>query len=376
MRKINLLFLALTAVAFVPSASASAEPVIQIRDVYPHPAEPGDTVKMDILVKNNALSSGEFIPLQVETVGEVSYRGTTSNFARNFTLCGGCQMVGTLYFKVGEDVESGSYPVDITVSDGRVGIVEKTTLRVDGTPNILVSTAGTPEILRGGRTEFSLEIKNTGTDLASQVVLDSVSKMFSVQPSTIEVGSISPGETVTKTLQLEADEELKDGISHLRFDVRYGDESRTLTDSSSLPVKVLGETELALSNLRVKNPIIGKSTEMVVDIENTGPGEAEKLVSKLSCEGASVDTARSFVGQLEDGESVPLVFQATPTRPQIRCEITTAYTDSDREDFTETFTFSASPQSPPWIPILASLLLVTGASVYYWRSKQDGAEGV
>jgi len=282
------------------------------------------------------------------------------------------------YLKVSEKAVSGSYPVKFSLitSKSGIGIVENSVVEVDGRPNLQVS-AGEVEVEQGGTTKFNLTATNTGTDTASDVVLRLSNEGISVQPSTLTLGPIRVGEKITKTVLIRTDDSLAAGVHKLRVDTSYRDENRRGNKTSSLTINVLKKAELALSSLNVEDPVIGQATEAIIEVENQGPGEAEKVVSSLSCQGARLENEKAFIGQLDDGESVPMIFRLTPQSSEVGCSLELSYTDSEARTITDTFTFSASSRQPPILPAAAVLVLVGGLIFYYWRHRgQDETEEV
>lgn len=286
-------------------------------------------------------------------------------------------MVGTLYLKVEENASSGTYPVDITVSDGEVGIVEKATLEVDGTPNIVLTTSESNEIQPGERSKVNLSLKNVGTDKASEIVLGLKNEFVSIQPSQIVIKELAPGESITENVSIKIDEDLKSGVQKLHFSLAYKDESTSIQKNSTVSLTALERADLALSDLNVKNPVRGQTTSAIVEIENLGPGEARRIESELSCEEADVSSRKAFVGQLDEGESVPMVFDLTPQSSKVNCDLTVNYIDSAERTISQSFSFTAERRAFPLGTVAVIVLIASGIIFYYWRKREgDEAEEI
>ncbi|MFB6294142.1 MAG: hypothetical protein ABEI97_00120, partial [Candidatus Nanohaloarchaea archaeon] len=106
MRK--LVLLAAVAV-LVPVAAGDVAPEVAVEAVSPQPSDPGDTVRLHVVVSNDGSQATTFAPVAVETVDGVSVIGTTDAIGSTFTLCGGCQRTGTIRLKVDEEAVSGTY---------------------------------------------------------------------------------------------------------------------------------------------------------------------------------------------------------------------------------------------------------------------------
>lgn len=362
--------LILAAALLIATSSVAAEKDINIgiQDVDPVPAEPGDTVEIYISVSNDGSSDAIVEPVDVETVEGMKFLGTTSSFRESFRLCGGCQKVGRLYLKVEEDTESGTYPVDIEARSDEVGVVEKTSIRVDSTPE-LVFNARTGDIVPGESFEMNLSIQNAGTDVASRVIVNPSKDGFSFSPSEISVGKIPAGESRHILLQGEVDRNVDAGIQTVPMEVSFRDDATDKTKTAKLPVKVLESAELAIADFETGDPVRGQKTTITLEIENLGPGEAEKIVSRIECEGADVDSGKSFVGKLGKDESVPVTFEVNPLEEDVSCSVKTSYTDNTRVDIEESFSFQPASKNSP-LPVVIGVIVVLGIAGFYWRKRR------
>lgn len=360
-----------------PSSLAASEPNILIENIEPQPAAPGDAVTFHLLAQNLGTDSEQFQALETETADKIQVLGRSS-LKSDFELCGGCQKVVKFYVKVSEEADSGTYPVEfrLITSKSGIGIIEKSTIVVDGEPNLQVS-AEEIEVEQGGSTKFNLTATNIGTDAASEVVLELSNDDISVQPSSLALGSIEVGEIVNETISIRTDDSLAAGVHKLRVDASYRDENQRGNKTSSLTIYVLKKAELSVSSLKIEDATIGQATEAIIEVENQGPGEAEQVVSSLSCRGANLENEKAFIGQLDNEESVPMVFRLTPQTSDVGCSLELSYTDSEVRTISDTFTFSASSRQPPILPAAAALVLVGGLIFYYWRHRgQDETEEV
>lgn len=368
MRKLLLLTLL---VLMFPIVLASPQSEIQIENITPQPSSPGDTVKVHLVAQNQGTTDSTYDPVTVETSEKITLLGRTS-LKESFYLCGGCQKVSTFYLKISENAVSGSHPVEFQLASDGTGIVEETVISVDGEPNIVVSIDEV-KVGQGENTSFDLSIENTGTDTASDIVVETGGSGISVKPSSATFSSLEPGETEKKTLSLKVDDSLASGIHSLDVSTSYRDEEKRLSTTSTPSFEVMKESDLSVSSLKVRDATIGKETEAIVEVDNLGPGEAENIVSKLSCNGAQVGNGKAFIGQLDNEESVPMVFSLTPQSSKVDCQLDIGYRDSDEKNISEDFTFSANREPFPTVPAAVSVLIL-GAGLYYWRKNKGNDE--
>lgn len=368
--KTRLLLVGTLVLLLASAGSATVEPRITVESVSPQPAAPGDAVTMDIRLRNAGDEEATFDPLAVETPDGVAVTGMSGGFADGVTLCGGCQVVGTVYLKVAGDVVSGTYPVTLRLKRGNTGVAETAALEVDGTPALQVQAPVT-SIVPGESTAVPVTVTNIGTDTATQVEVVFAGEGSAVSPSPLAVGSVPPGGNVTRTVTVQADDDLAAGLRDLALTVNYRDESDALSQDGTVTLQVLDSAELALADVAVDGAALGSRTTVTVKIENLGPGEAERIVADLACEGAAVLNGRAFVGQLDAGESVPMVFTVQPSGSDVSCTISTAFTDRERREISDTFGFHAEQQRSLVLPVVILLGILAAAGWYLRKRRQD-----
>lgn len=354
--------------ALAPIAAAETKPDITVRSVEPAVAAPGDTVRVSVLVANDGTTRGAFGPVTLETVDGIAVTGSTSSLAEEFSLCGGCQRTGTFYLQVDEAAMDGTYPFDVRLPAGDTALIESSEIEVDGRSS-LVLTASNVSIVPGETAPITLELSNIGTDAANEVVISAETDGFAVSPSARSLEGLASGQGTTMPFTLRADSEMDAGVRSLAFTATYTEDNTERETTFSVPVDVAQQAEIAIDNVAGDSLTIGEPSDVTVDIENLGPGEAERISMELSCDGAEVQNGRSFVGQLGDGESVPAVFTIVPGQQDIGCDIEVQYSDESQQVLEERIEVTAEDQKSflPYAVLLVAGLLVGG---YLWRKKR------
>ncbi|MCJ7479218.1 MAG: hypothetical protein MUP63_03530 [Candidatus Nanohaloarchaeota archaeon QJJ-7] len=368
MRKITVLLTAFLLV--LPAASAAVEPMISIENISPQPADPGETVNVDVRLKNDGDTDATFDPLQVKTPEGVTVIGTTASFSDEISICGGCQAVGTVYLKVEKDATTGTYPLRFDLEREGIGVSKTVELQVDGSPNLLFSLSNV-SVAPGETIDSTLSVTNVGTERATQVVANPDNDLISFQPSSVSLGSIPPGETSTAPITIEADSSMDSGIQKFSADIDYrtdgGEASITRTETLS----IRQVAELAVSDVDTGSATIGKTSTLRLELENLGPGEAERIKTELTCDGATVNRETAFIGQLDDDESVPATFELVPDRKNVECTVDTSYRDDTGRNISETFTFSATDRRSPLMTAAIILAVIAGMVYLYWGRQGD-----
>lgn len=357
-----LLFLAST-------ATASVGPKINVKSIDPAPSEPGDTVKVTLTVANDGTTSSDFRYVETETTDGIDVIGTTSGLKEDFTLCGGCQRIGTIYLKVDQSARSGTYPVDFVISPGKEEFSTTADIEVEGTPNLIVETEET-HLVPGIYSNLDVTVRNIGTGRASEATLDQDEEMFSTLPQTIEFGDIEPGENVTRSARIVGDENLESGIKNLNFNLEYNNDGEETSKSVDIPVTIDNLADLAIETLESTSAVIGQPSTVTVEVENLGPGEAETISSQITCENAEVLTGKAFVGQLDDDESVPMIFEILPSERISKCSVEITYEDRTKHTITEDLDINAESSSNLLYYILI-LVVIAGIGIYYWRRQRQ-----
>jgi CARDB. len=360
-----------------PVAAATPEPRVNVESIEPSSVAPGNSFEVDLVVANDGDSAASFGPVSVETVEGVQYRGTTSTLDGSFTLGDSSQQIGTLYMSTSDSLSSGSYPVEIEVPVDGASYFETATINVDGSAS-LVSSFSSAEIEQGRSGEVSVTVENSGTDAASAPSLSFSSDEVFFSPSSVSLREIPAGESVTRTFNVTPDESLSSGTRQVTGTVEYLEDSEAETAEVQGTVTVLDRAEMALDSLDLENPVVGQESELSVELENLGPGEAESITIEVSCDGADVGSSRTFVGQVDADESVPAVFPVTPTSEDVSCTASVSYVDSEERSLSQSAGFSAStpPPVPPAAVAVVVVLVLVGAGVWYRRRSRDELEEV
>ncbi len=363
------LVLAAVLVFLSVSASAAVGPDINVNNIEPTNPRPGDTVKVTLTVANNGNQESSFSYVDTQTTEGIEFTGTTSGFEESFNLCGGCQRIGTIYLRVDESAKTGTYPVDFVISAGGRKFKQKAELEVEGNPKLVVKTKET-HLVPGVYKDLSITVKNIGTGRASETVLDQDEEMFSLNPQTIEFGDIDPGESVTRSARIIADEDMESGVKNLKSTLEYRHNSNKTSKKVKIPLVIDNLANLVIGTLESGTAVIGEPTTVTMELENLGPGEAEKISSRITCEGAEVLAGKSFVGQLDDDESVPTVFKIRPNTSNVKCSVDTSYEDRTARTFSEEININAKASSN-LLYYITIFVILTGVGIYYWRRKRQ-----
>ncbi len=358
-------------VLWAAAGAAAVEPSIRVTEISPQPADPGDAVTVFVTVENAGETDATFDPVGVEAADGLTVTGATGSFTDRFELCGGCQVAGTYYLTVADGATSGSYPVTLRLQRDGSGVAERTTVDVDGTPRLSVDVPHT-RVGPGGNASLTVAVTNTGTGAASGTTATLDGDGFALYPTSLRFGDVAPGETVTRAAVLETDKDRAGGLARLGLSLRARDGSATVTEDASFSVGVIEQAALAVADVSLDAARVGSPVTATVQLENLGPGEATRIRSMLSCDGADVRRGEDFVGQLDDAESVPVTFQLVPEASSASCTVSASYEDSQPRTVEESFTVAASQRRSP-LPVVVAVVVVVAAGAAVWRRRRNNA---
>ncbi|QKQ98237.1 hypothetical protein GKQ38_01740 [Candidatus Nanohaloarchaea archaeon] len=353
------------------AVSSSAMASTTISDISKAKVKPGNTFTVQATIHNSEYESATYKPLTLNL--PEGFKVINQPDEGLTELCADCSVERTFKIKVEEGTASGTYKIDLEPDSSYntgFGQEETFSIVVDGEPNLFISI-NTTGIVQGKDSEASLKIRNTGTDTASQISVTFSMPSTSFDPSKMYLGSLRPEETAVKNISIRTSDAISSGTHDIQITSEYRDESRKDVEKASSSVYIQENAEITVSQIQTEEAYMGSDTRVMVELENTGPGEAEKLSSKLSCKNAKVQDSKAFAGSLDSGESVPTVYQVIPNSGEVNCTVEISYTDSKEEQATQSFEISASRKRTDKIPILGVLAVLLVGGTYYWRKKQE-----
>ena len=362
-------------IAFTGFASANVEPRINVEEISEQPAEPGDLVKVSVVIANDGTQEGKFGPIQVRTLEDAEYVGTTSTLNKTVTLCGGCQQVGSVYIRLDEDAGSGSMPVRISVPTREISVSETSNIEVDGSP-VITGSVSEVDAPIGEKRNITITVENIGSETATSSSMELQSGRFSFTPSSLNLGGLEPGERVMREIALRPDESLTSGTRRFNVTVSYTEDSERRKEAFTGSINVVDRAELTLDEFEAEELVIDQSSRVSAEIENLGPGEAENLRVNMTCSGAELSSQSAFVGQLGDGESIPASFKTQPSKENVSCRINVNYNDYKQRSFSEEADFVASEKQNNLPLIVGSVIAVILVVFFLYRRRSNELEEV
>jgi len=157
--------------------------------------------------------------------------------------------------------------------------------------------------------------------------------------------------------------------------MRYDEESGgNATSQSSVGINVVGDADLCIASVRTnpENPAIGDAMTLMIQIENSGHGDAES--AKVTIDIPFAGTRTAFLDKIEADDDAPCIFNFRATeRGEIPYHAVISYKDDLGDHNTATVDLvlyvGDGGNGDMLIPALAVAAIII-AGVFYLRRKK------
>jgi hypothetical protein len=287
-------------------------------------------------------------------------------------------------------------PVEIQTGDGDYSftVIRDFSMPVDSegvdiSSNVVNTDPKTP---RPGDsyTEMNLEFTNTGNKPVEEIELrpetpDLIDPAYS-QDEKFFIDRLETGETATRTLSLDLDEDLPAGLHQVSIGANYEDtSSNEYSEELNVPLRVEGRPDLELmdSNTEMK---AGETSQLRVNVRNTGEQDAESVTARVIAERSqpfSLEDRSNYIGEIEANETAEAVMKISSDRSaalkdhQVKIQLR-ANGDSDEGDqsvytFTEQANVELAERTRSNLILIGPVtaLLVVLVLVYRYRSRKS-----
>jgi len=242
-------------------------------------------------------------------------------------------------------------------------------------------------------TDMQLSFTNTGNKPIEEITLkpetpEMVETAYS-QDEKFFVDRLNEGSKASRTLSLDLDEDLEEGLHWINMSATYEDtSSNTYTEQIELPLRVEGKPDLEIVNSSTEMKA-GETKQLRVNIENTGEQDAESVTARLIAERSqpfTLEDRSNYIGEIESGETSQAVLDITADRNadlkthQLKIQIRSNGDSEEGDQSVYTFTEQAQvelterTQSNLIFIGLIAALIVTVVGVYRYGLKSKKTE--
>ena len=266
---------------------------------------------------------------------------------------------------------------------------------VDISSNVVSTDPKTP---RPGDsyTEMNLEFTNTGNKPIEEIDLrpetpDMIDPAYS-QDEKFFINRLDTGETATKTLSLDLNEDLPAGLHQINIGTNYEDtSSNAYSEELNIPLRVEGRPDLELVDSKTEMKA-GETSEIRFKVKNTGEQDAESVTARVIAERTQpfkLEDRSNYIGEIESNETAQAVMKISADRSanlkthQIKIQLRANGDSEEGDQSVYTFTeqtnveLAERTQSPLiYIGIIAAaLVLIVLFYRYRTRKSQKQDEG-
>ena len=291
-------------------------------------------------------------------------------------------------------------PLKIQTSDGEYNftVIRDFSMPVDNegvdlSSNVVDTDPKTP---RPGDsyTDVEIEFTNTGNKPVEEVDLTPETPEL-ITPAYSEdekffIDKLGTSETAKRTLSLDLDDDLSEGVHRLNMSASYEDtSSNTYSERLDLPLRVEGRADLELKDT-FTDMKAGETSKLRIKVENTGEQDAESVTARVLAERSqpfTLNDRSNYIGEIKSNETAEAVMKISADRDaalkehQIKIQLR-ANGDSDEGDksvytFTEVANIDLDERTQSsliYVGLLAALLAVLGLIFQRMNKNSDREE--
>lgn len=372
---------------------------VEVSEITPNPARPGEDLLIKINVENTGDEPAENVKIGIEELDPFIFKYSTSdvygsgtNTERTFQIEHMRQRSKVeldFHFSVSSEAKSGVYQLEFTIKDDDgTSFSRRIPIRVEGNPDlVLVGTEIFPvngENITSGALvpgeEFYLRtaVKNAGNGNAKNVRvmlgLNDSSPMIPLQDNVFFIENLSAGssENLSFKLLLGSNAGVQPYRVPLRITASNEAETLQINKSQEIGVNVLNQAKINIASLKFdpEMPEKGKQVSMILRLENVGDGEARFVKARLEGLKGSGNTD-AFLGRLNKDDDAPAVFTFIPEKSgEQNVTLLVEYEDDFGDHrLSENLTFSVIRTSDSIIPYVLAAVLVLAAAIFYLKKK-------
>lgn len=372
---------------------------VEVSEINPNPARPGEDLLIKINIQNAGDEPAENVIVGIEEIHPFIFKYSTSelygsgtNTERNFRieqLRQRSKVELNFYLRVDPEAESGIYQIEFTIKDkSGTSFSKRIPVRVEGNPDLVLSgteiipvnedNSSSGAIVPGQEFYVRTSVKNAGNGNAKNVRvmlnLNNSSPLIPLEDNVRFFENLSAGssENLSFKLLLGSNADVKPYKIPLRITASNNTETFQIDKIQEIGINVLNRAQIDISSLKFdpEMPVKGQQASLTLRLENVGEGEARSVKARLEgLEGSGSTSA--FLGRLDKDDDAPAVFTFTPEKTgDQNVTLLVEYEDDFGEhQVSENLTFNVKRQEGSVIPIVLGAVLVLAAVILYTKKK-------
>ncbi|ALK06786.1 MAG: S-layer domain protein [Methanosarcina sp. 795] len=389
----------LTGSASAVVVSGSTQLGVEVSEITPNPARPGEDLLIRINIQNIGDDPAEDVIIGIEEIPPFVFKYSTSevygsgtNMERTFQI----QQIRqrskvelNFYFRVDPEAQSGIYQLEFTVKDkGGTSFSRRIPIRVEGNPDLVLTGTeifpangdnySSGAIVPGQEFYLRTTVKNAGNGDAKNVRvminLNNSSPLIPLEDNVRFFENLSAGssENLSFKLLLGSNADVQPYRIPLRITASNNTDTFQIDKVQEIGINVLNRAKIDVSSLKFDSgmPVRGQQVSMTVRLENVGEGEARSVKARLEGLEGSGSTA-AFLGRLDKNDDAPAVFTFTPEKAgEQEVTLLVEYEDDfGKHQLSEDLTFNVESQNGNILPLVLGAVLILAAIVFYMKKK-------
>ncbi|MEA1866410.1 MAG: hypothetical protein U9N46_14700 [Euryarchaeota archaeon] len=301
----------------------NADLVITVNELTPQPVDPGRDLVLSVIIENRGGGAASGIVLTIMPDSPIIPKNENDRIMRFETIIGYGARVETYLLHIDPAAVSGNYEIELGATWTNDGAHREQNLTVPvvvrGTPKLVISEIMIdPETIKPEDTfDLSFLVSNEGTGTASTVqvtaVLDSP-QFVPVGADTFVIRKLDAGASERLSYRILVSDTAEISAHTIPVRMYYDDESGgNATSQSSVGVNVVGDADICIASVKTRpeNPATGDAMTLMLQIENSGHGDAESV--KVAIDIPFEGTRTAFLGEIEADDDAPCIFNFRAT---------------------------------------------------------------
>lgn len=315
---------------------------IEVSEISPNPARPGEDLLIKVNIENAGDEVAENVKIGIEELAPFTFKYSTSQvygsgtntekFFRIEQIKQRSKVELDFHFRVDSGASSGVHQLEFTIEDGTdVSFSRQIPILVEGNPDlVLTGTEIFPineentssDVLVPGQ-EFILRttVKNAGNGDAKNVRvmldLNGSSPIVPLEDNVRFLEALETGssENLSFKLLLGSNAEVQPYRIPLRITASNEAETFRIDKAQEIGVNVIHKAKVNIASLKFdpEMPVVGQKVSIILRLENVGDGEARFVKARLEgLEGSG--STNAFLGRLEKEDDAPAVFTIIPEK--------------------------------------------------------------
>ncbi len=386
---IALIAITAIAIAATPASCAvhhsggNADLVITVNELSPQPVEPGRDLVLSVTIDNRGGGVANGIVLTIMPDSRIILKNENDQIMRFEKIIGYGARVETYLLHIDPAAVTGNYEIELGTTWTTDGADREQNLTVPvvvrGTPKLVISeiTIDPETIKPEDMFDLSFLVSNEGTGTASTVQVTALLDDLPFVPAcadTFVIRKLEAGASERLSYRIMVSDSAEISAYAIPITMRCNDESGgNMTSQSSVGINVVGDANLCIASVRTnpENPATGDVMTLMLQIENSGHGDAESV--KVTIDIPFEGTRTAFLGKIEADDDAPCIFNFRATESgDIPYRAVITYED-DLGDHTTTVELvlyvGDGGNGDMLIPAIAVAALVV-VSLFYLRRKK------